>query len=72
MKKAEPSGPSEPQRSRERIEAQAEKTFSPLPPEEDQSQEWTERWGRRLGRIIGYGLALYLLWHLLTRYMFPA
>jgi ferric-dicitrate binding protein FerR (iron transport regulator) len=51
-----------------RLEDQAERTMAPAkaaPPEQD----WTERWGRRIGLALGYGLALYLVWHLLTTYV---
>ena len=51
-----------------RLEAQSEKTLGTPPPQEG-SEEWTERWGKRFGLIIGYGLALFLLWHLYTSYV---
>ena len=51
-----------------RLEAQSEKTLGTSPPP-DRSDDWAERWGRRLGLIIGYGLALFLLWHLYATYV---
>jgi hypothetical protein len=52
----------------ERLEAQSEKTLGTSPPE-DNGDDWTGRWGKRLGLIFGYGLALFLLWHLYTTYV---
>ena len=51
-----------------RLEEQSEKTLRTSPPQ-DKGDDWTERWGKRLGLIIGYGLALFLLWHLYTTYV---
>jgi hypothetical protein len=51
-----------------RLEAQSEKTLG-TSPSQDNGDDWTERWGKRLGLIIGYGLALFLLWHLYTSYV---
>jgi hypothetical protein len=58
----------DPQAILERLEAQSEKTLGTSPRQED-GDDWTERWGKRLGVIIGYGLALFLLWHLYTSYV---
>jgi hypothetical protein len=58
----------DPQAILKRLEAQSEKTLATALPEEV-SEEWTERWGKRLGLTIGYGLALFLLWHLYTSYV---
>ena len=35
-----------------------------------QPQDWPEVWGPRVGRALGYAFALYLLWHLLSTYVF--
>jgi hypothetical protein len=51
-----------------RLEAQSEKTLS-TPAQGEEEADWTERWGKRLGLIIGYGLALFLLWHLYSSYV---
>jgi hypothetical protein len=52
-----------------KVDAQSEKTFSPTPETDTSESDWTERWGKRLGLTIGYGLALYMLWHLLSTYV---
>ncbi len=52
----------------DRLEAQAEKTLS-SPVAGEGETDWPERWGKRLGLIIGYGLALFLLWHLYKTYV---
>jgi tetrahydromethanopterin S-methyltransferase subunit G len=52
-----------------RLETQSEKILGPTPEADSRNGEWTERWGKRLGLIIGYGLALYLLWHLFSNYV---
>ena len=52
-----------------RLETQSEKTFGPTPQSDIGNGDWTERWGKRLGLTIGYGLALYLLWHLFSNYV---
>ncbi|HYN00378.1 MAG TPA: hypothetical protein VET25_11580 [Aestuariivirgaceae bacterium] len=52
-----------------RLDTQSEKTFGPTPQSDSSNGDWTERWGKRLGLIIGYGLALYLLWHLFSNYV---
>ena len=51
-----------------RLEAQSEKTLGTSLPEGTEG-DWTERWGKRLGLILGYGLALFLLWHLYKSYV---
>ncbi len=35
-----------------------------------QPQDWPEVWGPRVGRALGYAFALYLLWELLSTYVF--
>lgn len=29
-----------------------------------------ELWGRRIGRTLGYAFALYLIWHIMSTYVF--
>ncbi len=46
-----------------------------VPDEDDdrndrEPQDWPEVWGPRVGRALGYAFALYLLWHLLSTYVF--
>ena len=38
--------------------------------DEEQPQDWPEVWGPRVGRALGYAFALYLLWELLSTYVF--
>jgi len=38
--------------------------------EEGEPRDWPEVWGPRVGRALGYAFALYLLWHLLSTYVF--
>ena len=58
----------DPQAILNRLEAQSEKTLGTSLPERTED-DWTERWGKRLGLILGYGLALFLLWHLYKSYV---
>ena len=58
----------DPQTILDRLEAQSEKTLGTSAPK-DAEDDWTERWGKRLGLILGYGLALFLLWHLYKSYV---
>jgi hypothetical protein len=58
----------EPQTILDRLEAQSEKTLGTAAPKGGED-DWAERWGKRLGLILGYGLALFLLWHLYTSYV---
>ncbi len=37
-----------------------------VPPDDD--NDWTVVWGKRLGRTVGFGLAVYLLWYLISTY----
>ena len=58
----------DPQTILDRLEAQSEKTLGTSVPK-GVEDDWTERWGKRLGLILGYGLALFLLWHLYKSYV---
>ena len=40
-------------------------------PDPDDENDWTVVWGKRLGRTIGFGLAIYLIWHLISTYGGP-
>ena len=40
-------------------------------PEPDDENDWAVVWGRRIGRTIGFGLAAYLVWHLISTYGGP-
>jgi hypothetical protein len=68
-KRRETSAEAESKAILERLETQSEKILGPTPDTEPEKGDWTERWGKRFGLIIGYGLALYLLWHLFTNYV---
>ncbi|HKQ93985.1 MAG TPA: hypothetical protein VJS40_00135 [Aestuariivirgaceae bacterium] len=39
--------------------------------EPDDDNDWAVVWGKRLGRTIGFGLAIYLVWHLISTYGGP-
>lgn len=52
-----------------RLEGQSEKILGAAPENNAHRDDPAERWGKRLGLIIGYGLALYLLWHLFGTYV---
>jgi hypothetical protein len=40
-------------------------------PEPDDENDWAVVWGKRIGRTIGFGLAVYLVWHLISTYGGP-
>ena len=60
------------EREMARLEGQGEKMLGAdghlrgaEPPEDN-----IELWGRRIGRTLGYAVAFYLIWHLLSTYVF--
>jgi len=56
----------------ERLQAQSEKVLGAVPvdPNAARDQDWIEVWGRRIGITLGVVAALYVLWDLLTTYVF--
>jgi hypothetical protein len=54
----------------ERLQQQSEKILGPPPPDTAEDEDRIDVLGRRIGRAIGYLLGAYLLWHLLTTYVF--
>lgn len=42
------------------------------PVAEDEPPDAAEIWGRRIGRILGFAFAIFLVWQLLTTYVFKS
>ncbi len=56
----------------ERLQAQSEKLLGAPPVDTNaaEPQDWTEVWGRRIGILLGTCAAIYVIYDLLTTYIF--
>ncbi|WP_342360209.1 hypothetical protein [Terrarubrum flagellatum] len=46
--------------------------LKPKPSTQDEPPDAAEIWGKRIGRMLGFAFAVYLIWRLVTTYMFPS
>ena len=45
-----------------------QRNHSPQAPDPDDESDWAVVWGKRLGRTVGFGVAVYLVWYLISTY----